>query len=291
MEASDAAGIFGALSQETRLAVLRLLITAGPSGLPAGEIADALGLPASTMSFHLGALERAGLTRSTRQSRQIVHAVRVAALRELIVFLTETCCSGHPELCGDIARLAPRPAAPASPKESTPMTPAFNVLFLCTRNSARSLMAEAILDKLGGDRFRAYSAGSDPAPQPMPEVMEKLQVLGHDVSGLRCKSWNEFMRDEAPRMDFVIALCDTLRGQHCPDFGEQAITASWPLPGPSQFAGGTTERALFLNELYASLHRRIGIFTSLPFTSLDRMSLRRRLDDLGEAPISLDGGR
>ncbi|WP_431272782.1 hypothetical protein [Dankookia sp. P2] len=128
----------------------------------------------------------------------------------------------------------------------------------------------------------------------MPEVVEKLQALGHDISGLRCKSWNEFTHGEAPRMDFVIALCDTLRGQHCPDFGDHAITASWPLPGPAQSSPvrrGTTERALLLNELYASLHRRIGIFTSLPIASLDRMSLRHRLNDLGEAPVSLDGSR
>ena len=108
MELIDAAQIFGALSQDARLLVLRLLISAGPNGLPAGEIADRLGLPASTASFHLSALERAGLTQSTRQSRQIIHAVRFVALRELIAFLTETCCSGRPELCGDIAPPAAR---------------------------------------------------------------------------------------------------------------------------------------------------------------------------------------
>jgi protein-tyrosine-phosphatase/DNA-binding transcriptional ArsR family regulator len=290
MDETSAAQAFAALSQETRLAVLRLLLSAGPTGLPAGEIAERAGIPASTASFHLSALERSGLTQSTRQSRQIIHAVRVAALRELITFLTETCCSGHPELCGDLAR--PMPEIPKESGRMTPaFTPAFNVLFLCTRNSARSLMAEAILDKLGDGRFRAYSAGSDPAPQPMPEVIEKLQALGHDVSGLRCKSWNDFAHGKAPRMDFVIALCDTLRGQHCPDFGAHAITASWPLPGPAQFAGGTTERTLLLNELYAGLHRRIGIFTNLPIASLDRMSLRHRLDDLGEAPVFLEGNR
>src|SRR5271166_5221895 len=105
MEANDAATVFGALAQETRLGVLRLLIAAGPNGLPAGEIAARFDLPASTTSFHLAALERAGLTQSTRQSRQIIHAVRIVAVRELIAFLTETCCSGHPELCGDIAGL------------------------------------------------------------------------------------------------------------------------------------------------------------------------------------------
>jgi protein-tyrosine-phosphatase/DNA-binding transcriptional ArsR family regulator len=218
MEANDAAPVFGALAQETRLGVLRLLIAAGPNGLPAGEIAARLDLPASTTSFHLAALERAGLTQSTRQSRQIIHAVRIVAVRDLIAFLTETCCSGHPELCGDIASLMP-----ASPEENRPMVPAFDVLFLCTRNSARSLMAEAILNKVGGGRFRAYSAGSKPVPKPMPEVIKVLRRLGHDVSSLRCKSWDEFCGPTAPRMDFVIALCDMPHGQACADLGSEPL--------------------------------------------------------------------
>lgn len=280
MEASEVAHIFAALAQETRLAVLRLLVTAGPNGIPAGEIADRLGVPPSTASFHLTALERAGLTQSTRQSRRILHAVRIPALRGLIAFLTETCCSGRPELCGDIGRLMP-----ASLLESAPMTPAFNVLFLCTRNSARSIMAEAILEKLGGNRFNVYSAGSDPARQPMPEVLEKLETLGHDVSVLRSKSWSEFTGPEAPQMDFVIALCDTLEHQACPDFGRKAVTGAWPLPDPAKFGGNPAERSTLLNELYASLHRRLSIFTSLPIASLDRMAVRARLDDIGAGPV------
>ena len=288
MEVTAAAQVFGALSQETRLAVLRLLIAAGPSGLPAGEIADRLGLPASTTSFHLSALERAGLTQSTRQSRQIIHAVRIAALRELIAFLTEACCDGRPELCGDLGCLLP-----PAPEEDSIMTPAFNVLFLCTRNSARSMMAEAILDKVGGGRFRAYSAGSDPAPQPMPEVIEMLGRIGHDVSGLHSKPWDRFTGPDAPRMDFVIALCDVLHGQTCPDLGDTAVTATWPLPDPAKFTGNPAERSLLLNELYAGLHRRIELFTHLPFAALDRIALKARLDELasGRMPAALDASR
>jgi ArsR family transcriptional regulator, arsenate/arsenite/antimonite-responsive transcriptional repressor / arsenate reductase (thioredoxin) len=286
MESSDAAQVFAALSQETRLAVLRLLLAAGPNGLPAGEVAEQLGLPASTTSFHLGALERAGLTQSTRQSRQILHAVRVAALRELLAFLTETCCSGRPELCGDIGGLLP-----AAPEESNAMTPAFNVLFLCTRNSARSIMAEAILNKVGGGRFRAYSAGADPAPAPLDGVLETLQRLGHDVSGLHSKSWDRFAGPDAPRMDLVIALCDVLENERCPDLGDTAVTGAWPLPDPNKFTGDDTERALLLNELYASLKRRIDIFTALSFTSLDRIALKARLDELGGGSMATAGGR
>lgn len=279
MEVRDASQVFGALSQETRLGVLRLLIEAGPNGVPAGEIAERLGQPASTTSFHLAALERARLTQSTRQSRRIVHAVRIVALRELIAFLSETCCGGRPELCGDIARLTP-----LASKEDAPMVPAFNVLFLCTRNSARSIMAEAILQKVGRGRFNAYSAGSDPAPEPMPEVVARLHALGHDVSRLQAKSWDEFMGPNAPRLDFVLALCDTLDGQQCPDFGDKAVTGAWPMPDPAKFVGNVAERMILLNELYASLRRRIETFISLPFATLDRMALKARLDEIGGDP-------
>ncbi len=286
MELSDAAQILGALSQETRLLVLRLLMQAGPNGLPAGAISDHLAIPPSTASFHLTALERAGVTQSTRHSRQIWHAVRYAKLRELIVFLTETCCGGRPDLCGDIAALLPLP-----PEESSAMTPTFNVLFLCTRNSGRSIMAEAILRKIGEGRFNAYSAGSDPAAAPIPEMLEKLASLGHDTAILRSKSWSEFVGPSAPQMDFVIALCDTLDGQVCPDFGARAVTGSWPLPDPAKFSGNAAERSTMLNELYASLTRRISIFTSLPFAALDRIAVRARLDEIGAGPTLASAGR
>jgi ArsR family transcriptional regulator, arsenate/arsenite/antimonite-responsive transcriptional repressor / arsenate reductase (thioredoxin) len=281
MELDAAARIFGALGQERRLAVLRLLIARGPNGLSAGELAGKVGMPASTTSFHLSALERAGLIASIRQKNQLIYAVRINALRGLLSFLTDACCDGHPELCGDIAALLP-----PFPEESSSMTPAFNVLFLCTRNSARSLMAEAILASVAGDRFHAYSAGSEPAAEPMPEVIDKLRALGHDVSGLQCKSWKVFATPEAPKIDFVLTLCDTEDSQTCPDLGERVVTGSWSMPDPAQFSGSAAERSVLLNELYAGLLRRIRIFVSLPFERLERMALKVRLDEIGEGPIA-----
>jgi ArsR family transcriptional regulator, arsenate/arsenite/antimonite-responsive transcriptional repressor / arsenate reductase (thioredoxin) len=282
MESSDAARAFGALAQESRLRVLRLLLAQGSNGLSAGELTERLGTPASTTSFHLSALEGAGLISATRQGRQIIYAVRIIALRELLVFLTEACCGGRLELCGDIAELLP-----PLPQESPSMTPAFNVLFVCTHNSARSIMAEAILAKFGGDRFRAYSAGSEPARRPMPEVIDKLRALGHDLSGLHCKSWNVFTGPDAPRMDFLITLCDTKDSQTCPDFGDKVVTGVWSLPDPAKFTGSAVERAALLNELYASLHRRITIFVNLPFEKLERMALKVRLDEIGLGPVGV----
>ncbi len=266
--------MLAALAQETRLDLLRLLFAQGASGLPAGEIGTALGVPPSTLSFHLAALEREGLLRATRQGRKIIYAVRIATMRSLLGFLTETCCAGQPSQCGDIARLLPES------EEEPGMSAAFNVLFLCTANSARSIMAESILNSIGGGRFRAYSAGSDPADAPRGEVIEKLAAVGHATATLRSKSWDEFTGPDAPQMDFVIALCDTLDGQACPDFGDKAITGAWPLPDPAKFTGSPAERATLMNELYASLHRRLSIFVNLPFASLDRLAARQRLDEI-----------
>jgi arsenate reductase len=135
---------------------------------------------------------------------------------------------------------------------------------------------------VGSAVFNAYSAGADPARLPVPEVIDRLKRLGHDVSNLRCKSWNEFTGPSAPKMDFVIALCDAPNGQVCPDFGEKFVTGAWPLPDPADFKGSPTERATLLNELYAMIRRRIEIFTSLPIATLDKMAMKARLDEIGD---------
>lgn len=267
------------LAQPTRLVAFRYLLAAHPNGVAAGEIARHCDVPHNTMSTHLSILSRAGLVNVERQGRVMNYRANLDRFRGLVRFLVSDCCNGQPELCGDLARLLPEEAEVI---EETIMTPAFNVLFLCTHNSARSIMAETILKKVGRGRFNAYSAGSDPIAKPLPEVIERLRILGHDVTNLRSKSWSEFAGPDAPRMDFVIALCDTLVGQKCPDFGMRAMTAAWPLPDPAQFTGSETERKTLLNELYGMIRRRIEIFTSLPFESLDKMALKARIDEIGD---------
>ena len=258
--------------------MVRRLLTVHPQSLTAGEIARYFDVPHNTMSTHLAILTRAGLVTVAKQGRVMNYSADPRSFRELVGFLARDCCNGQPELCADILKALPD--APET-KESF-MSPSFNVLFLCTHNSARSIMAEALLEKIGKGRFHAYSAGSDPAAKPVPEVVERLKALGHDVSKLRSKSWNEFAHADAPRMDFIISLCDTIDGEVCPDLGADIVTAAWPLPDPAQFTGSLGERTTLLNELYGMIRRRIEIFTSLPFTSLDKMAVKVRLDEIGD---------
>jgi arsenate reductase len=276
MDSDRAAAAFTALGQATRLDVMRALLVAGPSGMAAGDLAERLHVPPSTLSFHLRALEAAGLVAPTRQGRSLIYAAQIAALRDLIAFLAESCCGGEPDRCGDFAYLFANNGGRS-------MQRTFNVLFLCTQNSARSIMAEAILDSIGRPRFEGHSAGSKPRPEgPLPEVLAQLRNFGHDTTGLRSKDWAEFTGPAAQPVDFVITLCDTLNGQACPDFGETVITAAWPLPDPAKFSGSAVERAALLNELYASLRRRLEIFISLPVNTLDRMALRRQVEELAD---------
>jgi arsenate reductase len=232
------------------------------------------------MSTHLGILNRAGLISVEKDGRSMNYRADVSGFQDLLRFLSQDCCNGRPELCGSAFAL-PLNARTAEPVEEF-IRPAFNVLFLCTKNSARSIIAEALLENVGRGRFRAYSAGSEPAQEPVPEVIDRLRALGHDVSRLRSKSWDEFKGPDAPRMDFIIALCDAPHGQFCPDLGDQFVTGAWPLPDPAQFTGSPAERTTLLNELYAMIRRRIEIFTSLPFDSLSRMAVKARLDEIGD---------
>jgi protein-tyrosine-phosphatase len=157
----------------------------------------------------------------------------------------------------------------------------FEVLFLCTHNSARSIIAEAIMNQLGTAKFRAYSAGSQPSGRVHPFALDLLGKLGYDTSLFRSKGWEEFSAPAAPKLDFVFTVCDSAAEEVCPVWPGQPMSAHWGLPDPSAAAGNEIARRLAFADTYRMLHQRISIFTSLPLDSLDRLSLQRRLDQIG----------
>ena len=146
----------------------------------------------------------------------------------------------------------------------------FNTLFLCTGNSARSVMAEAILNKLGAGRFRAFSAGSQPKGQINRHTVQLLDGLGYDTSGFRSKSWSEFAKPGAPALDFVFTVCDNAAGETCPVWPGQPMTAHWGVPDPAEARGTPAEVALAFKDTYRMLHQRIAIFTALPIRMAQR---------------------
>lgn len=157
----------------------------------------------------------------------------------------------------------------------------FNVLFLCTGNSARSIMAEAILNKLGQGKFRAYSAGSQPKGQVNPNTIQLLRELGYDTSSFHSKSWSEFAKPGALPLDFVFTVCDNAAGEACPVWPGQPMTAHWGIPDPAEARGSEAEIALAFKDAYRMLFQRIGIFTALPIRGLDKLSLQNKLGEIG----------
>jgi arsenate reductase len=157
----------------------------------------------------------------------------------------------------------------------------YNVLFLCTGNSVRSIMAEAILNRLGAGNFRAFSAGSQPKGRVHPEALRLLQSLGYDTSDFRSKSWSEFAEPGAPLLDFVFTVCDNAAGEACPVWPGQPMTAHWGVPDPAAAEGTPAEIALAFKDAYRMLHQRIGIFTALPLHAIDRLSLQNKLREIG----------
>jgi len=156
------------------------------------------------------------------------------------------------------------------------------VLFLCTGNSARSIMAEAILNSLGSDRFRAYSAGSQPVGSVNPIAINLLNKNHFGTDNLRSKSWDEFAVPDAPVMDFVLTVCDNAAGEVCPIWPGQPISAHWGVEDPASVKGTTEEKEKAFSNVFMILNRRISLFTSLPMASLDRISLHREVKNIGQ---------
>jgi arsenate reductase (thioredoxin) len=158
----------------------------------------------------------------------------------------------------------------------------YNVLFLCTGNSARSIMAEAILNRAGQGKFRAFSAGSQPKGQVHPYTLDLLRRLNYDVTGMRSKSWNEFSKPGAPKLDFVFTVCDNAAQETCPVWPGQPMTAHWGVPDPAAASGNEAEVRLAFADTLRMLTNRINIFISLPLRSLDQLTLQRQLDSIGK---------
>lgn len=160
-------------------------------------------------------------------------------------------------------------------------TKIYNILFLCTGNSARSIMAEVLMNHLGKGRFRAYSAGSHPVGQVNPLALAVLSANGLPIEGLRSKNWNEFAHPEAPRMDFVVTVCDKAAGEMCPVWPGQPMTAHWGFADPAAATGTETERRRMFEKVYLEIARRLELMLALPLDKLDRLALERRMRELG----------
>ncbi len=163
------------------------------------------------------------------------------------------------------------------------MTKTYNVLILCTGNSARSILGEAVFNHYGNGKFRAYSAGSKPAGQPNPFAIDLLKREGIDTAFARSKSWDEFALPDAPKMDFVITVCDSAAAEECPYWPGAPVNAHWGLPDPAAVEGSDAEKAVAFAETYAALMRRAQAFAALPIETLDNLALKTKLSDIGHS--------
>ena len=163
----------------------------------------------------------------------------------------------------------------------------YNVLFLCTGNSARSIIAEAILNFKGGPTFTAYSAGSHPSGTVRPEALRQLNVVNIPTNGLRSKPWDEFSRPDAPQLNFVFTVCDNAAKEVCPVWPGQPMTAHWGIPDPAAVQGTTEQVEHAFRDAFFMLDRRISLFLSLPLASLDRLALKREIDKIGSNELPL----
>ncbi|MDK3075098.1 helix-turn-helix domain-containing protein [Sedimentitalea sp. JM2-8] len=253
-----------------RLAVFRLLMRRFPDRVPAGELAEALGVKASTMSAYLAALQRAGLVEQERAGTSLLYSVNMASVRQMFGYLFTDCCRGRPEICMPYSIGA------------SPMTDRkYNVLFICTGNSARSIFAESILRALAGDRFNVHSAGTRPSSELNPFALKVLRDKGHDISVLRAKNVSEFSGPDAPALDFVFTVCDRAANEECPAWEGQPISGHWGMPDPVKVAGTDAEKSLAFQQAYGALKHRIEAFAALPMESLDRIALQSAVDDIG----------
>ncbi len=263
------------LGHPQRLALFRLLMRRYPDRVPATELADALGLKPSTLSAYINTLMQAGLVTQERSGTSLRYAVDMGAARDMIGYLLHDCCRGRPEIClPDLA--------PGEPGLGTLPDRNYSVLFLCTGNSARSIFAETILRDMAPDRFDVHSAGTQARSDLNPFAVEVLTQKGHDTSALRAKAVAEFQGADAPQFDFVFTVCNAAANEECPPWSGQPISAHWGLPDPVKVTGTDAEKSLAFHQAYGALRNRLAGFAALPIASLDRLSLQKAVDELGQ---------
>jgi ArsR family transcriptional regulator, arsenate/arsenite/antimonite-responsive transcriptional repressor / arsenate reductase (thioredoxin) len=275
MTKTNVIAALAALAQETRLDIFRVLVERGPEGMPAGEIGDRLKLPSPTLSFHLNQLRHSGLVTSRRQSRLIIYAAKFRTMNGVIEYLTENCCAAQEQnaISGHSS------AAMKADRE-------FNVLFLCTNNSARSIMAESSMNRWGAGKFHAFSAGSSPRGAVHPITLQILKELKYETEGLRSKDWNEFAAPDSPPLDFVFTLCDRAAAEVCPAWPGQPVRAHWGIQDPVAIAGSSAAKRAEFHKVYNELEQRIRIFAALPIETLERFALERWVTEIGKLNLA-----
>ncbi|MGR3709571.1 MAG: metalloregulator ArsR/SmtB family transcription factor [Alterinioella nitratireducens] len=265
------------LGHPQRLAIFRLLMRRYPDRLPAGELSEVLGIKPSTLSSYLSALTQAGLVTQERAGTSLRYSIAMEEVRRTFDYLLTDCCRGRPDLCAPLS-IFPHMEGQTMPNRK------FNVLFICTGNSARSIFAESILRALAGDRFEAFSAGTDPESQLNPFALEVLRQNGHDVSGLHAKTVATYQGPDAPVFDFVFTVCNRAANEACPAWEGQPVSGHWGVPDPVKAEGTPAEKALAFRQAYSAFLHRIRAFAALPMERLDRISLQRAVDDLAHLP-------
>jgi arsenate reductase len=213
------------------------------------------------------------------KERSIFYRPQLQFVRAMTVFLLKDCCEGRPELCEPVIA----DLVPCCKGRGPPMADRiFKVPFLCTGNSARSIMAEAILNKLGSGKFRAFSAGSHPQGAVHPLARKELERLGLPTDGLASKSWDVFAAPDAPRMDFIFTVCDNAAGETCPQWPGRPVTAHWGIEDPTAVEGTDLQKEAAFARAAGYLRNRIAAFLSLPLRSLDALALERRMREIGQ---------
>jgi protein-tyrosine-phosphatase/DNA-binding transcriptional ArsR family regulator len=279
LSTEEIVAIFDALAQTTRLEAYRLLLRYLPYGLPAGDIARLLAVPHNTLSTHIAHLERAGLVLSRREGRSIIYAANFSKMSLVLgTTLAELGASLQ-----DVVRPSLSLVEPAFPQRRPILASEHvnNVLVLCTGNSARSILAEAILNREGSGRFRAYSAGSRPKERPDPLATELLASLGYDTDDFRSKSLKEFTRPKAPRMDYIITVCDDICDYASGLFPYQTLRVHWGIPDPALVEGTDVQKRAAFMEAYRRVSIRLTAFVNLPFETLDLDGLHSRIASIG----------